>query len=213
MKKSKLYRSRLEMIDRSREYDLEEELTFRLGVDPRQSDQIVRGVVDLPNGTGKTTRVVVIAEGEAAEEAREAGADYVGGDELVERIKGGWLDFDLMIATSAAMRSVRPLGRVLGPRGLMPNPKTGTVTDTPGEAVRGAKAGRAEYRADRGGCVHVPIGKRSFTVEALLENAMSVIQGVMRARPAAAKGTYVLGVTVCSTMSPGVKVDTKVTKA
>jgi large subunit ribosomal protein L1 len=194
-------------------FDETVELTFRLGVDPRQSDQIVRGVVDLPNGTGKTTRVVVIAEGEAAEEAREAGADYVGGDELVERIKGGWLDFDLMIATSAAMRSVRPLGRVLGPRGLMPNPKTGTVTDTPGEAVRGAKAGRAEYRADRGGCVHVPIGKRSFTVEALLENAMSVIQGVMRARPAAAKGTYVLGVTVCSTMSPGVKVDTKVTKA
>jgi large subunit ribosomal protein L1 len=226
MSRSKLYRARLATLDRQRAYALTEalqllkamppckfdetvEMTFRLGVDPRQSDQVVRGVQQLPRGTGKSSRVVVIADGDAAEQARQAGADEVGSDELLERIKGGWLEFDVLIATPEAMKKVRTLGRVLGPRGLMPNPKTGTVTDAPSAAVREAKAGRVEYRADRGGCVHVPIGKRSFDVGALEENAMAIVQAVLKARPATAKGAYLLGLGVCSTMSPGVKIDVR----
>lgn len=231
MSKSKLYRARIEKIDRRRAYSLDEalqllkdlpsckfdetvELAFRLGVDPRQSDQMIRGALSLPNGTGKEVRVAVVASGDAATAAKEAGADAVGFEELIERIKGGWLDFDTLIATPAAMQNLRPLGRVLGPRGLMPNPKTGTVTDDPAAAVKEAKAGRVEYRTDRGGCVHVPVGKRSFSLQALVENADTVIQTIMRARPATAKGTYLLGLTACATMSPGVRVDTRsVTKA
>lgn len=231
MSKSKLYSARLEKIDRSKAYSLEEalqilkdlpaskfdetvELAFRLGVDPRQSDQMIRGAMSLPKGTGKEVKVAVVASGEAATAAQEAGADAVGFEELIERIKGGWLEFDTLIATPAAMKNLRPLGRVLGPRGLMPNPKTGTVTDDPATAVREAKAGRVEYRTDRGACVHVPVGKRSFSVDDLMENASTVIQAIVRARPASTKGMYLLSLTVCSTMSPGIRIDTRsVTKA
>lgn len=226
MKKSKLYRTRLQAVDRENRYALDEalallksmpvakfdetvEIAFRLGIDPRQSDQVVRGAIVLPKGLGKNVRVVVIAEGDAAAQAKEAGADEVGFEELLERIKGGWLDFDILIATPAAMRSVRTLGRLLGPRGLMPNPKTGTVTEDTATAVSEAKAGRVEYRCDRGGCVHMPIGKLSFTAEDLLENANVAAQTVLRARPATAKGTYLLAATVCSTMSPGIRIDIK----
>lgn len=226
MKRSKLYRTRIEAVDRQRSYSLEEamallkdmpsakfdesvEIAFRLGIDPRQSDQIVRGAIVLPNGTGRTVRIVVFAEGEAAQQAQEAGADEVGFEELMERVKGGWVDFDVAIATPAAMRSVRTLGRILGPRGLMPNPKTGTLTDDPASAVREAKAGRVEYRCDRNGCVHMPVGKLSFTAEALVENATAALQTIQRARPASAKGTYLLAATVCSTMSPGIRVEVK----
>jgi large subunit ribosomal protein L1 len=190
-------------------FDETVEISFRLGIDPRQSDQVVRGALVLPKGTGKTTRVAVVASGDAAEQAKAAGADFVGFEELVERIKSGWLDFDVLIATPDAMKLVRTLGRFLGPRGLMPNPKTGTVTDNTGDAVGEAKAGRVEYRCDRGGCVHVPLGKLSFAVEDLLENANAVIHQVVRARPSSSKGVYIQTVTVCATMSPGVRVDVK----
>lgn len=226
MKTSKLYRTRLAAIDRQRVYPLGEavqllknsptakfdetvECVFRLGIDPRQSDQVVRGAVVLPHGTGKSVRVVVVAEGDAAQAATDAGADEVGSDELLERIKGGWLDFDVLIATPDAMKKVRALGRVLGPRGLMPNPKTGTVTADTAAAVGEAKAGRVEYRADRGGCVHVPVGKLSFDESSLVENTMAVTEAVLRARPATSKGIYVLGVTICSTMGPGIRVDSR----
>lgn len=224
MGRSKLYRKRSEMLDRQRDYSLEEalqlikempacnfdetvELVFRLGIDPRQSDQVVRGVVALPNGTGKTVNVVVVASGDAAAAAQAAGADTVGFEDVIERIKDGWTEFDTLIATPAAMQSLRPLGRILGPRGLMPNPKTGTLTEDTEAAVQQAKAGQVEYRADRGGCVHVPVGKRSFTAEALQQNAMQVVQAIQQARPAAAKGQYVLGLTASATMSPGIRVD------
>lgn len=226
MSRGKLYRARLACFDRTVTYDLEQavrilkdmpavkfdetvEIAFRLGVDPRQSDQVVRGALVLPHGTGRTVRVVVVASGDAAQAARDAGADEVGFDELLERIKGGWLDFDVLIATPAAMQKVRTLGRVLGPRGLMPNPKTGTVTDDTGAAVREARAGRVEYRCDRGGCVHAPFGKRSFPVEHLKENATAVATAILRARPASAKGTYLLGAAISATMSPGIKVDVR----
>jgi len=226
MKRSKLYRARLAMMDRQTALPLDEslkilkqmpvakfdetvEISFRLGIDPRQSDQIVRGAMVLPKGSGKTTFVAVVADGDAAQQAKDAGADEVGFEDLVDRIKGGWLDFDVLIATPAAMKIVRTLGRVLGPRGLMPNPKTGTVTDNVGDAVGEAKAGRVEYRCDRGGCVHVPVGKLAFSHEDLLANAEAVAHQVVRARPASAKGIYVQSVTVCATMSPGVRVDVK----
>jgi len=156
--------------------------------------------------------VVVIASGDAAEAAQKAGADEVGFEELLERIKGGWLDFDIMVATPAAMQKVRTLGKVLGPRGLMPNPKTGTVTDDTASAVREAKAGRVEYRADRGGCVHVPIGKLSFPPEKLAENAGVVLQVLAKSRPAAVKGTYLLSTTVSTTMSPGIRLDYRISE-
>lgn len=231
MSKGKLYRARLEMFDRDKQYPLEDavgilkgmptakfdetvEISFRLGIDPRQSDQIVRGAMVLPKGTGKTTKVVVVASGDEAQQAKDAGADEVGFEDLVERIKGGWLDFDVMIATPAAMKVVRTLGRVLGPRGLMPNPKTGTVTDDTAAAVAQAKAGRVEFRCDKGGCVHVPVGKISFAAEDIVENADSVVQTILRARPAVVKGIYVQKITVSTTMSPGIRLDVKsVTKA
>ncbi len=225
-KQSKSYRSKLEQCDRTRAYPLEEalaalkalpkakfdetvELAFRLGIDPKQSDQNVRGALALPKGTGKTVRIAVVASGEAADAARAAGADIVGLEDLVAKIKEGWLEFDVLIATPAAMPQVRPLGRALGPRGLMPNPKTGTVTDDVGAAVREAKGGRVEFRADRGACVHVPIGKVSFAAADLLENCHAVIQALLRAKPPTARGTYIQACTVSSTMSPGFRLDLK----
>jgi large subunit ribosomal protein L1 len=184
------------------------ELSVRLGIDPRKDDQRIRGTVALPAGTGKDVRVAVFATGDAAAEARDAGADVVGADDLVQRVQGGFLDFDVAIATPDLMAQVGRLGRVLGPRGLMPNPRTGTVTPEVGRAVREFKGGRVEYRDDRkGGNVHVPIGKASFNRRQLLENFRAVIDEVNRAKPAASKGRYVLSVTLSSSQGPGVKVD------
>lgn len=188
-------------------FDETVELAVRLGVDPRRADQIVRGTVALPAGTGKDVRVVVFAAGAAAEEARAAGADVVGADDLVARVQGGFLDFDVAIATQDLMAQVARLGRILGPRGLMPNPKTGTVTPDVGRAVTEFKGGRVEYRTDKFGNVHVPIGKVSFSPAALLQNARAVIEELHRAKPAAAKGRYVRSVTLTTTMGPGIKVD------
>jgi large subunit ribosomal protein L1 len=188
-------------------FDETVELAVRLGVDPRKADQIVRGTLTLPAGTGKTARVVAFAAGDAAAEAREAGADLVGADDLVNRVQGGFLDFDVANATPDMMGQVGKLGRLLGPRGLMPNPKTGTVTTDVGRAVREFKGGRIEYRTDKVGNVHVPIGKISFSKEQLLQNFHAVIEELTRAKPAAAKGRYLRGVTVSSTMGPGVRVD------
>jgi len=188
-------------------FDETVELAVRLGVDPRRADQIVRGTVALPAGTGKDVRVVVFASGAAAEEARAAGADEVGADDLVQRVQEGFLDFDIAIATQDLMAQVAKLGRVLGPRGLMPNPKTGTVTADVGKAVTEFKGGRVEYRTDKFGNVHVPVGKASFTRNALLTNARAVVDELQRAKPAASKGKYIRSVTLTSTMGPGVKVD------
>jgi len=189
-------------------FDETVEVSVRLGIDPRKDDQRIRGTVALPAGTGKTARVAVFATGEAAAEAREAGADEVGGDELVEKVQGGYLDFDIAISTPDLMAQVGRLGRVLGPRGLMPNPKTGTVTTDVGKAVREFKGGRVEYRDDRkGGNVQVPIGKASFEPAALLSNFRAVIDELGRAKPAAAKGRYILSVTLSSSQGPGVKID------
>jgi large subunit ribosomal protein L1 len=184
------------------------ELAMRLGVDPRRAEQIVRGSLALPNGTGRTMRVAVFAAGEKAAEARAAGADVVGADDLVARIENeGFLDFDVAIATPDLMAQVGRLGRVLGPRGLMPNPRTGTVTTDVAKAVSEYKAGRIEYRTDRVGNVHVPIGKASFDTRSLLENMRAVLDEINRVKPAAAKGRYIRSVTVSSTMGPGIKVD------
>jgi len=191
----------------SANFDETVELVVRLGVDPRKADQIVRGTVALPSGTGKDVRVAVFAAGEAATAAREAGADIVGSDDLFAQIEGGMLDFDLTIATPDLMPLVGRLGRVLGPRGLMPNPKTGTVTPDVARAVSEFKGGKVEYRTDRYGNVHVPIGKASFESTALLDNFRAVIDELNRAKPASAKGRYVRRVTVSSTMGPGVKID------
>ncbi len=188
-------------------FDETVELAVRLGVDPRRAEQIVRGTVSLPAGTGRTVRVAVFAAGEAATEAREAGADVVGADDLVTRVQGGFLDFDVAIATPALMGQVGKLGRVLGPRGLMPNPKTGTVTNEVGRAVTEFRGGRVEYRTDRVGNIHVPVGKVSFDRAQLLENVRTVLDELQRARPAASKGRYVRSVTLASTMGPGVKLD------
>ncbi len=191
-----------------RGFDESVDAAFRLGVDPRKADQMIRGTVSLPNGTGKSVRVAVFATGDAAREAQQAGADVVGADDLVARIQNdGFLDFDVAIATPDLMGQVGRLWRVLGPRGLMPNPKTGTVTPDVGRAVREFKAGKVEYRTDRYGNVHVPIGKVSFDTEALAGNYQAVLDELLRAKPAAAKGRYVKGVTVSSTMGPGVRVD------
>ncbi|HEX6751445.1 MAG TPA: 50S ribosomal protein L1 [Longimicrobium sp.] len=187
-------------------FDETVEAAVRLGVDPRHADQIVRGAVVLPHGTGKTARVLVIAQGDKAREAEEAGADYVG-TEYVQRIKDGWLDFDVVVATPDMMGQVGQLGRILGPRGLMPTPKAGTVTPDVTRAVREIKAGKIEFRVDRTGNVHVPIGKVSFEPQKLEENLTAFMDTVIRAKPAAAKGTYVRAVTVSSTMGPGVPVD------
>lgn len=187
-------------------FDETVEVAVRLGVDPRRADQVVRGTVVLPEGTGRTVRVLAIAQGAKASEAEEAGADYVG-TEYVEKIEGGWLDFDVAIATPDLMRDVGKLGRILGPRGLMPTPKAGTVTMEVGKAVREAKAGKIEFRVDRTGNLHAPIGKASFSVEALRENLAALMYQIVRAKPAASKGRYVRSVTVSSTMGPGVSID------
>lgn len=183
------------------------ELHLRLGVDPKHADQMVRGTVVLPNGLGKSKRVLVIAGPDKYKEAEEAGADFVGGEDMVQKIQGGWLDFDAVIATPDMMRSVGRLGKVLGPRGLMPNPKTGTVTMEVGKAVREVKAGKVEFRVDKTGIIHAPVGKSSFEAPKLVENALTLIQAVVRAKPAAAKGKYVRSATICSTMGPGVSLD------
>lgn len=184
------------------------EVHMSLGVDPKHADQMVRGTVVLPNGLGKAKRVLVIASGEKVREAEEAGADIVGGEEMVTKIQSeNWLDFDAVIATPDMMRSVGRLGKVLGPRGLMPNPKTGTVTVDVAKAVKEIKAGKVEFRVDKTGIIHAPVGKASFSAEKLLENASTLIQAVVKAKPAAAKGKYVKSVTVCTTMGPGVSVD------
>lgn len=195
-------------------FDETVELAVRLGVDPRRADQIVRGSISLPRGTGRTVRVAVFAAGEAAADARAAGADVVGADDLVQRIeREGFLEFDVAIATPDLMAQVGRLGRVLGPRGLMPNPKTGTVTTDVARAVAEYRSGRIEYRTDRVGNVHVPVGKASFDPAALLENLRAVLDELQRVRPAAAKGRYVRSITVSSTMGPGVRVDPARTKA
>ena len=224
-KRSKLYKAQLEKYDKLKLYPLAEavkllkelpavkfdqtvELSFKLGVDPKQTDQTVRGAVPLPRGTGKKVTIGVIADDEKPRlEAQEAGADFVGYDDIIAKIKGGWTDFDVLIATPSAMSQVRPLGRQLGPKGLMPNPKTGTVTDKVGNAVKEAKAGRVEFRADKGACVQVPVGKLSFDADALCENALAVVKALYKAKPASAKGVYIQSFTVSATMTPGIKVD------
>ena len=188
-------------------FDETVEAAFRLGVDPRKADQMLRGTVSLPEGTGKSVRVAVFAQGDAARAAEEAGADIVGAEDLVARIEGGFMDFDIAIATPDLMGQVGKLGRVLGPRGLMPNPKTGTVTTDVGKTVGEFKGGKVEYRTDRYGNVHVPIGKVSFTEDALDANLHAVLDELLRAKPAAAKGRYLRSVSLSSTMGPGVKVD------
>jgi large subunit ribosomal protein L1 len=195
-------------------FDETVEVHMRLGVDPKHSDQMVRGTVVLPNGLGKSKKVLVIASGDKLREAEAAGADIVGGEEIVNRIQSeGWIDFDAVIATPDMMRSVGKLGKVLGPRGLMPNPKTGTVTQDVANAVREVKAGKVEFRVDKTGVIHAPVGKVSFTTEKLLENANALIQAVVKAKPSAAKGKYVQSATICSTMGPGVHLDTAVLNA
>src|SRR6187431_2402795 len=189
-------------------FDETVEMAMRLGVDPKHADQMVRGTVVLPHGLGKSKRVLVIAGADKQKEASEAGADFVGGDDAVEKILGGWMDFDAVVATPDMMRGVGKLGKVLGPRGLMPNPKTGTVTTDVTKAVQEIKAGKVEFRVDKTGIVHAPIGKVSFPAENLLANAHALFDSVMKAKPAAAKGKYLKSLTVSSTMGPGVTVDT-----
>jgi large subunit ribosomal protein L1 len=188
-------------------FDESVDLSFRLGVDPKHADQMVRGAVVLPHGIGKTVRVAVFAKGEKEREAREAGADVIGAEDLVEKVQGGFMEFDTAIATPDLMGQVGRLGKVLGPRGLMPNPKLGTVTFDITRAVREAKAGKVEFRVDKAGNIHTPIGKRSFGAQQLTENGLALIEAIVRAKPAAAKGTYLRGLTVSTTMGPGVKVD------
>jgi large subunit ribosomal protein L1 len=190
-----------------KKFDETVDVAIRLGVDPRKADQMIRGTVSLPHGTGKHVRVAAFAAGDAAREAEAAGADVVGADDLIKRIEEGFLDFDVAIATPDLMGQVGKLGRVLGPRGLMPNPKTGTVTTEVGKAVAEFKAGKVEYRTDRYGNVHVPVGKASFDADALLDNYSAVFDEVMRAKPASAKGKYVKAIAASSTMGPGVKID------
>ena len=226
MRRSKLYKSQVSTLEASARYTIKEaldvlkampavkfdqtvEAAFRLGIDPRKSDQNVRGAVALPSGTGKSVRVAVVCDGPQAEAATAAGADYVGYEDLVEKIKNDWQEFDVLIATPNAMKLVRPLGRQLGPRGLMPNPKTGTVTEDVANAVKEAKAGRVEFRADKGGCVHVPFGKMSFTAEALEANLRVIIDALVKARPSSTKGAYMLGCTLSATMTPGVRLNNK----
>lgn len=226
MNRSKLYRSQAEKIESQKVYEIKEalallksiphvkfdetvEIALRLGIDTKQSDQTVRGAVTLPSGTGKKVKVAVVASGDAADKAKAAGADIVGFDDLIEKIKGGWLEFDSLITTPGDMPKLRALGKVLGPKGLMPNPKTGTVTDNLEGAVREAKAGKVEFRADKGGVAHVPIGKLSFTVDQLIANCSAVVNAIVAARPSGAKGIYLLAGTMSSTMSPGVKISLK----
>jgi large subunit ribosomal protein L1 len=228
MKRSKAYRKADELIEAklyspaeavalarktsTTKFDPTVEVALRLGVDPRKADQMVRGTVNLPHGTGKTARVLVFATGDRAAEAEAAGADYVGADDLIERIQGGFLDFDAVVATPDLMGKVGRLGRVLGPRGLMPNPKTGTVTADVGRAVTDIKGGKIEFRVDRHGNLHFVIGKASFPDRALVENYAAAIDEVVRLKPAAAKGRYLRKVTFTTTMGPGVPVDPSITR-
>jgi large subunit ribosomal protein L1 len=188
-------------------FDETVEVHIKLGVDPRHADQQVRGTVSLPNGTGKTRKVLVFAKGEKIKEAELAGADYVGGEDLAEKIQGGWFDFDVAVATPDMMAVVGKMGKILGPRGLMPNPKAGTVTFDIERTIKELKAGRIEYRVDKSAIVHAPIGRISFEVDKLQENLNAFAEALLKARPAAAKGQYMRSVTVCSTMSPGVKIN------
>ncbi len=188
-------------------FDETVDLAFRLGIDPRHADQMVRGAIVMPAGTGKKTTVVVITAGEKLSEAEKAGADFVGGEDLINKIAGGWMDFDRVIATPDMMGKIGKIARVLGPRGLMPNPKLGTVTTDVTKAITEQKAGKVEYRADKNGIVHVPIGKKSFTEAQLTENFKAVCGAILRAKPASSKGTYVKSLVVSATMSPGVKID------
>jgi large subunit ribosomal protein L1 len=189
------------------------ELSMLLGVDPKHADQMVRGTTVLPHGTGQTKRVLVIAQGEKQREAQDSGADFVGGDDMVEKIQGGWTDFDAVIATPDMMRSVGKLGKVLGPRGLMPNPKTGTVTFEVARAIQEIKAGKVEFRVDKTSIIHVPVGKISFSADQLRDNASAIIGAVRKAKPAAAKGKYVRSIYISSTMSPAVQIDSTVGEA
>lgn len=188
-------------------FDETVEVAFRLGIDTKRADQQVRGAVVLPHGTGKTKRVLVFTKGEKAKEAEQAGADFVGDDDLINKVSQGWLDFDVVVSTPDMMGQVGKLGRILGPKGLMPNPKTGTVTFDVAKAVQEIKAGKVEYRADKAGIVHVPIGKVSFDTDKLTENLKTLAEALIKAKPAAAKGTYMRSVTVSSTMGPGVRVN------
>jgi len=188
-------------------FDETVEVAMRLGVDPKHADQMVRGTVVLPHGLGKSKRVIVLASGDKVREARDAGADEVGGEEMVQKIQGGWLDFEAVIATPDMMKSVGKLGKILGPRGLMPNPKTGTVTLDVARAVKEVKAGKIEFRVDKTGIIHCPVGKASFAAEKLAENAQALIQSVLKAKPATAKGRYVRSIVISSTMGPGVPID------
>ncbi len=222
--RSKKYRAALATVDRTKRYTVEEaislvkampaakydetvEVAINLGINPKHADQMVRGAVVLPNGTGKVNRVLVFARGEKEKEALDAGADYAGGDELIEKVKEGWFEFDTCIATPNMMVAVGKIGKLLGPRGLMPNPKVGTVTMDVGAAVKAAKGGKIEFRAEKSGIIHAGVGKRSFETTALSENVAALVAALVKAKPVAAKGTYVRAVTVATTHSPGVKVD------
>jgi len=188
-------------------YDESVDLAVGLGVDPKRSDQMVRGSVPLPNGSGKTVRVLVFAKGEKDKEATDAGADYVGGDDLVAKIQGGWMDFDRVVATPDMMAAVGKLGKILGPRGLMPNPKVGSVTMDVGRAVKEIKSGKVEFRVEKAGIIHVSVGRRSFDVDKLMENAMAVMEALQKAKPTGAKGRYMKNMAVSTTIGPGIKVD------
>ena len=224
MKRGKNYLSNNDRIDRTRLYDLSEacellmgldkakfdesvDIAVKLGVDPRHADQMVRGTVVLPNGTGKTVRVLVLTQGPKEAEAKEAGADHVGNDDYIQKLQDGWMDIDVIIATPDMMGKVGKLGRVLGPRGLMPNPKVGTVTMDVAKAVHDAKAGRVEYRVDKAGNIHCAVGRRSFEPQKLAENVEALLRELNRAKPAAAKGTYMHSCSISSTMSPSIKID------
>ena len=223
-KKSKRYQEAAKLIEKGKAYSIEEavalvketskvkfdaavDVAFRLGVDPRQADQQLRGALVLPNGTGKTKKVLVVTEGPKAQEAKDAGADVVGGKEILEDIKKGWLDFEVMIATPDMMAELGKLGRILGPKGLMPNPKTGTVTMDVAKAVKETKAGKVTYRVDKAGNIHVPIGKVSFDDEKLVENFAAIHDVLLKAKPSAAKGQYMKNVTITTTFGPGIHVD------
>jgi len=226
-KRSKRFKKAQELVDKSKSYPLKSavellaklpkakfnetiDLAFRLGVDPKQSDQMVRGTVPLPHGSGKTVRVLVFAKtGAAADAAKAAGAEYVGFEDMIKKCQEGWTDFDIAVATPEAMGEVRKLGKVLGPRGLMPNPKTGTVTDDTAKAVREVKAGRVEFKVDKTGNVHVAVGKATFSASQIEENARAVIDAVIKAKPSAARGHYINSCTISTSMSPGVQLDVK----
>ncbi len=226
MKRGKKYQDSVKLYDKSRAYESQEavalavdtakakfdetiELSIKLGVDPRHADQQVRGVIVLPHGTGKTVRVLVIAKGAKADEAQAAGADFVGAEDMIAKIQGGWFDFDTCVTTPDMMGLVGRLGKLLGPKGLMPTPKSGTVTMDVAKAIRDIKAGKVEYRVDKTAIVHVPIGKKSFGAEKLLDNFNALMEAVVKAKPAAAKGQYLRSVTLASTMGPGIKVNYK----